>query len=187
MKRIASTRGLTELSEPAEEDPFLASDDVSAQSNTSTVIFAFDVYEREGFDQIMRTVAGSSSAEEQEAFARGVCDYLEVFESLSPGREKVGYMICCQQSMNRFGNRRFQTFAKDFLRPEILHKAVSDMHSELLALSSRKKFEDRCLVRTFPHKSDPSLKLEITASLLRHQPALSLLVSRIRPASSNNP
>lgn len=165
----------------------MPSDDVSAQSNSSTVLFAFDVYEREGFDQIMRTVAGGSSAEEQESFARSVCDHLEIFEYLAPGREKVGYMICCQQSMNRFGNRRFQNTAKDFLKPDVLHKVVSDMHAELLALSSRRKFEGRCLVRTSPHKTDPSLKLEITASLLRHQPAVSLFVSRVRPASSDDP
>lgn len=184
-RRISASRGLTELSEPTEEDPFLTSDEVSAHSTTST-LFAFDVYEREGFDQIMRTVAGGTSAEE-ETFARSVCDYLEVFESLAPGREKVGYMICCQQSMNRFGNRRFQNTAKDYLQVDVLHKVVSDMHSELLVLSSRKKFDDRCLVRTFKHKSDPSLQLEITASLLRHQPAVSLLVSRIRPASADDP
>lgn len=187
VKQTSSTQGLTELSEPADEDPFMASDDISAHSNTSTVLFAFDVYERGGFDQVMRTVAGSSSGEEQETFAKNVCDYLEIFESLAPGREKVGYMISCTQSMNRFGNRRFQSVAKDFLKADVLHKVVGDMHAELLALSSRKKFEGRCLVRTFPHKSDPSLKLEITASLLRHQPAVSLLVSRIRPVSSSDP
>jgi hypothetical protein len=186
VKHISSIRGLTELSEPLEEEPFLEVDEVSDKSTTST-LFAFDIYEREGFDQVMRTVAGGNTAEEQETFARSVCDYLEVFESLAPGREKVGYMICCQQSMNRFGNRRFQNNAKEYLKVDGLHKVVSDMHSELLVLSSRKKFDDRCLVRTFSHKSDPSLQLEITASLLRHQPAVSLLVSRVRPASTNNP
>lgn len=185
-KRIAATRGLTELSEPVEEDPFTASEEVSMKSETSTV-FAFDVYEREGFDQIMRTVAGGSTTEEQDMFARSMCDYLEIFESLTPGREKVGYMLCCQQSMNRFGNRRFQNSADDYLNPDVLHKVVGDMHSELLVLTSRRRFENRCLVREFAHRSDPSLRLEITASLLRHQPAVSMLVSRVRSASSNGP
>ncbi len=183
VKRIS--RGLKEISEPGDDDPFVA-EDLSAQS-TASAVFAFDVYEREGFDQIMRTVAGGNATEEPDSFARSVCDYLEVFESLAPGREKVGYMICCQQSMNRFGNRRFQNSAKDYLKVDVLHKVVSDMHSELLVLSSRKKFDDRCLVRSFPHKSEPSLRLEMTASLLRHQPAVSLLVSRVRPSSANDP
>ncbi|KAL3914402.1 MAG: hypothetical protein SGARI_000143, partial [Bacillariaceae sp.] len=56
-------------------------------------IFSFDIYEREGFDQIMRTVAGSSDAE-QEAFAQNLCRYYEIYDSLS-GRGKVGYMVCC--------------------------------------------------------------------------------------------
>ncbi|KAG7368064.1 ion transport protein [Nitzschia inconspicua] len=156
--------------------------DRSIASNTSSgEIFFFDIYEREGFDQIMRTVAGSSDAE-QEMFARNVCHYLEMFESLTIGREKVGYMVCCQQSLNRFGNRRFQISAQDFISNDTLHKVVSDMHSEVLVLSiHKKKFQSRCLVRNFPHPKDPSKILEISATLLRYQPAATLLVSRIRP------
>jgi hypothetical protein len=151
-----------------------------ASTASSAEIFQFDIYEREGFDQIMRAVAGSSDAD-QEAFARSVCNYLETFESLATGREKVGYMVCCQQSMNRFGNRRFQTLAKGFLTDDTLHKVVSDMHSEVLVLTSRNKsFEDRCLVRTFPNRKDPNSTLEISATILRYQPAATLLVSRIR-------
>lgn len=185
-RRVATARGLTELSEPAEEEPFTASDEVSAKSETSTV-FAYDVYEREGFDQIMRTVAGSAAADEHEMFARSVSNYFEIFESLTPGREKVGYLLCCQKSMNRFGNRRFQNSAKDYLNPDALHKVVGDMHSELMVLTSRRRFENRCLVREFPHRADPSLRLEITASLLRQQPAVSLLVSRLRSRNSKEP
>eukprot|EP00536_Pseudo-nitzschia_multiseries_P010321 jgi/Psemu1/202884/e_gw1.309.2.1 len=177
----------------------------SSKSANSETFAAFDIYEREGFDQIMRAVAGSSDAE-QEAFAKSVCSYLERFESLTSGREKVGYMVCCQQSMNRFGNHRFRTLARSFLTDELLHKVVSDMHSELLALTSttRKKngFGNRCLVRTFPQaqamympvsmsreqrqqqqqQQQPSSRhLEIAATLLRHQPAATLFASRIRP------
>eukprot|EP00934_Nitzschia_sp_Nitz4_P007132 Nitzschia sp. Nitz4//scaffold69_size99277//19473//23043//NITZ4_004622-RA/size99277-augustus-gene-0.1-mRNA-1//1//CDS//3329556682//7122//frame0 len=188
VKHTAGTGDLKKMSEPEETDPILSADDQSLGSTASTEVFTtFDVYEREGFDQIMRTVAGGATAEEQEAFAKSVCDYLEIFESLSPGREKVGYMICCQQTMNRFGNRRFHNNSKDFVKSDILHKVVSDMHSELLVLSSRRKFGDRCLVRSFNHASDPSVKLEITGSVLRHQPAVSLLVSRIRPVSEATP
>ena len=155
----------------------------STASSTSTEIFAsFDIYEREGFDNIMRTVAGTTD-EEQEAFARSVCNYLERFESLTSGREKVGYMVCCQQSLNRFGNRRFQTLARNFLTDYTLHQVVSDMHSELLALTSTRKnsFGNRCLVRTFPEKDELSSRhLEIAATLLRQQPAATLFSSRIR-------
>merc|ERR1712161_125487 len=50
----------------------------SAVSSTTSVFAAFDIYEREGFDQIMRTVTGMSDGD-QEAFARSVCNYLERF------------------------------------------------------------------------------------------------------------
>ena len=73
------------------------------------------------------------------------------------------------------------------MKEDLLHKVVSDMHAELLVLTSRKSFDDRCLIRSFPHLSNPSEKLEITASLLRHHPAVSLLVSRIRPATQEVP
>ena len=162
---------------------------ISTTSSNTEVFAAFDIYEREGFDQIMRAVAGSSDAE-QEAFARSVCNYLERFESLTSGREKVGYMVCCQQSMNRFGNRRFQMSARSFISNEMLHKVVSDMHSELLALTSTRKnnFGNRCLVRTFTEKSGlPSHHyFEVAATLLRHQPAATLFSSRIRPCNKES-
>jgi hypothetical protein len=175
-----------------DDDPSSTSPEIdpSVSSNTSSAeIFQFDIYEREGFDQIMRAVTGSSDAE-QEAFARSVCNYFETFESLAAGREKVGYMICCQQSMNRFGNRRFQTLAKGILTDDTLHKVVSDMHSEVLVLTSRNKsFEGRCLVRTFSHPKDCTRTLEISATILRYQPAATLLVSRIKtsPGVSDKP
>jgi len=187
VKRILKSS--THVSESIEDDePSSTSPDIEPEPSVSSTassaeIFSFDIYEREGFDNIMRTVAGSSDAE-QEAFARSVCNYFEIFESLASGREKVGYMICCQQSMNRFGNRRFQTSARGFTTDDTLHKVVSDMHSEVLALTTRKNnFEDKCLVRTFPHQSDATKILEISATLLRYQPAATLLVSRIKPAS----
>ena len=153
-------------------------DGSESSSETSAEIFQFDVYEREGFDQIMRTVAGAS--DEQEAFARSVCDHLEIFESLTPGREKVGYMVVCQSTSNRFGNRRFQTSSEGYLDADLLHRIVNDMHSELLVLTSRKNSGNRKLTRSFPHQSDPSRSLELVASLIRHRPAVSLLVSRIK-------
>lgn len=191
VRRIRSTENISYIFKNDEEGDN-HSEDLnesirSTASSTNTDNFAaFDIYEREGFDQIMRTVAGASD-EEQEAFARSVCNYLERFESLTSGREKVGYMVCCQQSMNRFGNRRFQTSARSFVTTEMLHKIVSDMHSELLVLTSTRKnnFGDRCLVRTFPQlagaATGTSRHLEIAATLLRHQPAATLFTSRIRP------
>lgn len=96
VRRISSTRSLREISEQANPETHFeadtqsgtqsaTADNQSVTSLNSAEVFSFDVYEREGFDQIMRTVAGASD-QEQEAFARSICDYLEIFESLSAGR-----------------------------------------------------------------------------------------------------
>jgi hypothetical protein len=167
-------------------DPNNSMNSMTSNSSSTQIFASFDIYEREGFDNIMRTVAGSSD-DEQYAFARSVCSYLERFESLTSGREKVGYMVCCQQSLNRFGNRRFQTLSRTFLTDDTLHKVVSDMHTELLALTSTRKnsFGNRCLVRTFPQIDGASSRhLEIAATILRHQPAATLFASRIRTSKS---
>jgi hypothetical protein len=186
VKRISGTSTRSSLRDPLksenDEQSITSLEEVhSVISAASTEdVFSFDIFEREGFDQIMRTVTGSSDAE-QEAFARNFCHYLEMFESLTSGREKVGYIVCCQLSMNRFGNRRFQTSVQGFISSDTLHKVVSDMHAEVLVLSThRKNLESRCLVRTFPHQREPSTTLEISAILLRYQPAATLLVSRIK-------
>lgn len=83
--------------------------------------------------------------------------------------------------MNRYGNRRFETEAAEFLGKMALHGLVSDIHSELLVLlnSSKTSFQDRSLVRVYPHPDDPSKKLEISATIIRRHPALSLFVTRI--------
>ena len=95
--------------------------------------------------------------------------------------EKVGYLVCCQQTMNRYGNRRFETEAAEFLGKMALHGLVSEIHSELLVLlaSSEKSYQDRSLVRMYPHPSDSSKQLEISATIIRRHPALSLFVTRI--------
>jgi len=150
----------------------------------STEPFHFDVFEREGFDKIMQTVSGGVSS--QDDFARQVCNHLETFETLIAGRARVGFLVCCQQTMNRYGNLRFQNNAKGFVGKNALHVVVSDMHSELIALSARNTFDDRSLIRTFSHKDDANKILEISASLLRRQPAMSLFVSSIILKTDNH-
>jgi hypothetical protein len=58
-----------------------------------------------------------------------------------------------------------------------LHAIVSDMHSELTSLDTA----DRSIHREFESPVvEQSGKLEISASLLRLQPAMTLFVSRIK-------
>jgi hypothetical protein len=171
----AVQRMTSQLSIRDKKDEVVEEDASDAESEEQ---YEFDVYEREGYDKIMRTVAYGNDDDDE--FARQICDVLEVFESLCPGRERVGYMICCQKTLNRYGNRRFQSYARHYVHENALHMVVSDMHAELLLFSSR----DRVLMREFLHLEDPKKKLEITASLIRQQPAMSLFVSRIVKSNS---
>lgn len=85
VKRISSVRNLRGISDRGEEDMIFDPDEKTVTSHNSTAIFSFDVYEREGYDRIMAQV-NKGPSEEGEAFARAVCDYLEIFESLVVGR-----------------------------------------------------------------------------------------------------
>jgi len=65
--------------------------DSEGDSDGSNEFFEFDVFEREGFDKIMQTVAcGTNYNSDHGDFAQNICDYFEIFESLTPGRESVG-------------------------------------------------------------------------------------------------
>ena len=81
--------------------------------------------------------------------------------------------------MSRYGNVRFESEAAEYLEKPDLHGLVSDMHGEILVLSTKKTFGDRSLIRVFPHPTDSSKQLEVSATILRRHPALSLFVSRV--------
>jgi hypothetical protein len=160
---------------------------LDADSETSSMgseFFEFDVYEREGLDKIMATVARTNVGSDM---ARRICSYLEIFESMAPGRETLGFMVCDQQTLERFGNKRFQSKASGFLDENELHLVVNDMYAELLALASRATFVGCSLLRTFPSRGESQTTLEVAAALLRSHPALLLFVTRIVPASTENP
>jgi len=78
--------------------------------------------------------------------------------------------------------------ARGFLEVNELHAVVTDMHAELLALTSRASFADRSLIRAFPGRDahSSSRTLEVSAALIRRHPALSLFVSRISKKSNSS-
>lgn len=156
--------------------------DADSEASSGSEMHEFDVFEREGYDNIMRTVAGASDSDE---IARTVSSYFEIFETLAPGRESVGYLVCDQQTLERYGNLRFQSKTAGFLEEKELHVIVNDMHSELLALSSSQSFnQDKSLLRTYRNPASPNNLLEISGALLRRRPALSLFVTRVRRLES---
>eukprot|EP00543_Licmophora_paradoxa_P009629 CAMPEP_0202478286 /NCGR_PEP_ID=MMETSP1360-20130828/94381_1 /ASSEMBLY_ACC=CAM_ASM_000848 /TAXON_ID=515479 /ORGANISM="Licmophora paradoxa, Strain CCMP2313" /LENGTH=456 /DNA_ID=CAMNT_0049105563 /DNA_START=1162 /DNA_END=2532 /DNA_ORIENTATION=+ len=145
----------------------------SRRSADSTSV-EFEVFEKEGFDKIMRTVAGGEE-EEDDDFAKELCKILEIFESLSPTRQKVGYIVCCQQTLNRYGNKRFQTLASGFMDESTLHTTISDMHAELTTSIPM----GTSVHRSFSDKSNEK-NLEITGSLIRDKSPISLFACKVQ-------
>ena len=78
-RRRSSQRNKKEKEYNERED-----DEDDFSTTTSEDLHEFDVYEREGYDKIMRTVAGIGG--DGADYAKEVCDFLEIFESLSPTR-----------------------------------------------------------------------------------------------------
>ncbi|GKY94410.1 hypothetical protein MPSEU_000407000 [Mayamaea pseudoterrestris] len=153
--------------------------DADSEGSSDSDFLEFDVYERQGYDKVMQTVAGGSYT--QSNIALDVSEYLGTFEKLVPDREAVGYHICDQLTMERFGNHLFMAMAEGFVESNELHVIVSEMHAELIALADSPPDKNRSLIRTYSHHQRPDQEsLEITAALLRKHPALSLLVSRRR-------
>lgn len=150
--------------------------DADSEGSSESGLFEFDVYERNGIDKLVET---STGAFRQENVLQHICSYLEIFESLSPGRQPVGWLVCDQQTMDRFGNHLFQHLAGGFLDQSELQAVVTDMHSELLVLAPTSNLKGGIRVRQYPAKDAPNRYLQVSCSLLSRNPTLSIFVARV--------
>ena len=146
----------------------------------SIVEVPFDIRLRQNLDIIMNTVAGIDYNGEEEL--KQACRMIEVVESMVPQREKLGFLVCCQQAMARFCNAPFKQITRGFIDNEMLHVIVSEMHIDLIALHSDKA--NAAIVRKFHSAVDFDVEvqeetaLEIRATLLGAYPPMSLFVAR---------
>mmetsp|Transcript_37381 Transcript_37381/g.112007 ORF Transcript_37381/g.112007 Transcript_37381/m.112007 type:complete len:562 (-) Transcript_37381:253-1938(-) len=135
----------------------------------------FNMFERQGFDKIMETVAGDS---DDFSWVQKTCEILEIFESLTPGIERVGHLVCCSQSGERFGNRRFLIMTREFFGEDMMHMIMSDMHSELInSLAATESMNKSNVKRIF---EGVSRELELSAALISSRPPVSVFVARVR-------
>lgn len=130
--------------------------------------YEFDVYERQGFDNIMKAVAGGTH--DTETRIKEVCDLIETVEHL--GHVKLNYMIYSEQTMTRIGNHGFQKLSMEFMTLDEMYSIVSQMHAQLST-----QLSGRSLTRDFG-KGD--CLLQISASLVHEYPAISMFVLRVR-------
>lgn len=150
--------------------------DADSEGSSESGVFEFDVYERNGMDKLVEMSTGTFR---QDFISQHICSYLEIFESLAPGRQPVGWLICDQQTMDRFGNHLFQDLANDFLDESELQALVTDMHSELLVLEPTSNAKGGTRVRQYAAKDKQNQFLQISASLLSRNPTMSIFVSRV--------
>ena len=149
-----------------------------------------DIKARPTFDMIVNTVAGDTDNDDDES--KQACRILEVFESMMPQKEKLGYLVCCQQGMARFCNANFKKITRGFIESEMLHVVVSEMHIDLTALRSNRN--NALFVRKFRSLEDladleaqeENFVLEVRVSLLKEEPPISLFVAR-RIVESSEP
>lgn len=159
-RMLATTRSLSSILD----------DHSHASGSSRKNVLEFDVYEREGFDKIMRRVAGG--ADNEDAYAKEVCDMLGLFERLSPGRPKLGYLVFCQHTMNSFANPHFNLLANNFVENDELQMVVSDMHSELISHGNRNGPIQREFIKD-------GNTLRLMASIIQQHPTISLIVSEV--------
>jgi len=131
------------------------------------------ISERQGFDSILRTIAGDGDDDDS---ARLCSHVLERFEQISLPSEKVGYLVACQKSNTRYGNQRMMNIVGQFMDPRAMHQIVGEMALEVANLP-----EDRStasLKRTF-HAPNMSQGLEMRASILEEGSSICVFVGKL--------
>lgn len=166
----------------AKEDEFNARKKSDVSRRNSDVESALDVKVRPTFDLIVNNMAGDDDDDDDEE-PKDACRVLQVFDSMMPRQEKLGYLVCCQQGMGRFCNSNFKKVSRGFIESEMLLVVVSEMHIELMG--RRSNGSNALVVRTFRQLEEADLEaqeerfvLEMRASLLKDDPPMSLFVAR---------
>ncbi|GAX18682.1 hypothetical protein FisN_10Hh105 [Fistulifera solaris] len=156
--------------------------DADSEGSSESGLFEFDVYERNGVGKLLDNSPGGSRRDD---VLHRIGGYLEIFESLSTGRQPVGWLVCDQQTMDRFGNQLFQELAHGYLGDFELQAVVTDMHSELLVLAPTSNSGNVTRVRKYRAKDLSNSYLRISGSLLSQNPTLSIFVARVIDSKEN--
>lgn len=93
------------------------------------VLHQFRIFQRQGFDDVMKTVTGSNDGV---TLAKRAVEVLQHFEALSlVMSDKIAYVTCCHQSNMFFGNRAFVEMTKA-IEDETLYTIIGDLFSKLM-------------------------------------------------------
>ena len=167
-----STASLCSIPLYKNQDIFNMNESTMAESNSHG---SLRVSERQGFDNVMQSVVGGTIDEEKTP--KILSHFLELFEVLTPEREKVGYLVCNQKSMDRYGNRRFHSMMNEFMNDEMMHNVLGDISDELVAMSHKEIKKEDYIQRTFEHSSGKIL--EVKASIMNDDVSILVFVAQI--------
>ena len=90
----------------------------------------FNVIEREDFDDVMLRVTGEG--DDETCSVTDIVHFIDVFENLTCGQEKVGYLVCHTKTLNQYENHRFHEMTDVFLTEEILQTMISEVCQQIV-------------------------------------------------------
>ena len=155
---------------------------IDSEADVDQSIAAITISERQGFDNILKTIAREGSEDGEESAARIGSQMLQAFEELSSSadnsRTKFGYLVSCSKSKHRYGNQRLMDHIQPFMEARTLHQIIGEMSLELANSGAATSYT---LERVFRAPGE-NKALEIRASLLAGS-SLSLFVSRLVDAA----
>ena len=161
--------------------------EISSEADATTVdqsITTITISERQGFDNILKTIAREGSEDGEESAARIGSQMLQAFEELSLSVDnsstKFGYLVSCHKSKHRYGNQRLMNHIQSFMEARTLHQIIGEMSMELANLAESGGATSYTLERVFRAPCEKKA-LEIRASLLAGS-TVSLFVSRLADA-----
>jgi hypothetical protein len=153
---------------------------INSELETATVdqsITTITISERQGFDNILKTIARENGEDGGENAARICSQILKAFEELSlpadQSSTKVGYLVSCHKSKHRYGNQRLMSHVQPFMEARALHQIIGEMSIELAHLAER----GAATKRVFRAPGETQA-LEIRASLVAGS-TVSLFLSRL--------
>ena len=164
---------------PIQEHPHDDGKNTPSLHNSITTWDDWNLSERQDFDNVLRAAAGEGNDDET---IQKLCHLLEVFEALTPGREKVGFLICCPKSLHRYGNRRFHSMVNRFMADERMHSMIGSMSDEILESEDiNAEKQTKTEKRIFRDGLDGSgTELEVSASMIDDEASTLLFVARIK-------
>ena len=165
----------------------ILSNDLSAGINSEAAatvdqtITTITISERQGFDNILKTIARESGEDGEDNAARIGSQVLQAFEELSMSSDntstKIGYLVSCRKSKHRYGNQRLMNHIRPYMDARTLHQIIGEMSMELADFAEDGAAASYTLERMIRAPGETKT-LEIRASLLRGS-TVSLFVTRL--------